>query len=150
METGAWLARHWVDLLQSVGIIGGLVFTAYSIRKEARARQIANMMGAAQQHYSIWKELYGRPHLLRIVDRNAALVEKPVSDEERLFVTAIIIHLDSIHRALKAKLFLNQEGLREDVRGFFSLPIPKAVWEQAKRLHDRDFVTFVETTLQDS
>jgi len=31
MEAFAWAAHHWLDLLQSVGIIGGLFFTAASL-----------------------------------------------------------------------------------------------------------------------
>jgi hypothetical protein len=148
MGAFAWIAGHWVDLLQSVGIIGGLVFTAHSIRKEARARQIGNMMAAAQQHHAIWKELYDRPHLLRVVDENAVLDEKPITDEEQMFVSSIIIHLDSIHRAIKAKMFLSQEGLRRDVKGFLSRPVPKAIWEKLRPLQDRDFVEFIEECLR--
>jgi len=39
---------------------------------------------------------------------------------------------------------LKPEGIRRDVWELFSLPIPKAVWEKAKDLHDADLVAFVE------
>ena len=142
-----WLTGHWLDLLQSIGIIGGFVFSAYSIRKESRSRQIANMLAAAQHHHAIWRECYNNPYLFRVVDKKAKLDKKPVTPAEQLFVTAIIIHLDSLHRAIKAKIFMQQEGLRRDVRSFFSLPIPKAVWREVKLLQDRDFVKFVEECL---
>jgi hypothetical protein len=36
------------------------------------------------------------------------------------------------------------EGLRQDIRWFFSLPIPKAVWEKIKERQDTKFAKFVE------
>jgi hypothetical protein len=145
MEGLGWITGNWVDLLQSVGIVGGLLFSAHTIRKESRARQIGNMLAAAQHHHSIWKEFYTSPHLARVTNRELELGECPITEAERMFVTAIIIHLDSLHRAIKARMFLQQEGLRRDVKDFFSLPIPRAVWEDAKLMQDRDFVAFVES-----
>jgi hypothetical protein len=148
METTNWLVEHWVEVLQTVGIVGGLCFTVYAIRKDGQARQIENMMGMAHHHYSIWKEIYHRPQLLHVMDKKVIVEQSPVTPEEQLFVTAIIIHLDSVHRARKAKLILNQEGLREDIHRFFSLPIPQAVWREVKQLHDQDFVAFVEAAIR--
>lgn len=34
--------------------------------------------------------------------------------------------------------------MRRDVAWFFSLPIPKAVWEKLKPLQDEEFVAYVE------
>lgn len=144
MEVVTWLVSHWLDLLQSIGIISGFVFTAHTIRKEATARQIGNMLAAAQHHHSIWKECYTSPHLLRVVEQAADLETKPITAEEQLFVTAIIIHLDSLHRAIRAGMFMQQEGIARDVKQFFALPIPGAVWDCVRSLHDRSFVEFIE------
>jgi len=46
---------------------------------------------------------------------------------------------------MKAKMFVHLEGLPEDVKSFFSLPIPKAVWNAIKSSQDKDFVTFIES-----
>jgi hypothetical protein len=37
--------------------------------------------------------------------------------------------------------------LRRDVAQFFSLPIPRAVWEKTKVTQNDDFVAFVESCL---
>jgi hypothetical protein len=42
MEAFHWLIEHWFDLIQTVGIIGGLLFTAHAIRKDEMARTISN------------------------------------------------------------------------------------------------------------
>ncbi len=147
MEAFPWLAENWFDLLQTVGIVGGLIFTAVSLRKDDRAREIANLLAVNQQYRSIWKELYDQPKLFRVLQRDVNLKDHPVTDEERLFVKQLIVHLDTVRRAMKAGLFVKLEGLQADVREFFSLPIPQAVWEKLKPLQDADFVAFVEDYL---
>lgn len=37
---------------------------------------------------------------------------------------------------------INPEGLRQDIGEFFSLPIPRAIWEKIKSLQNEDFVRF--------
>lgn len=147
MGVANWLAQHWLELLQSVGIISGFWFTAHTIRKEGLARRIGHLFTVAQQHHSIWKELYDRPHLSRVLDANAVPSASPITSEEQLFVTMVVIHLDGVHRAIKAKMFIKMEGIEKDIRSFFSLPIPHAVWTELKQLHDKDFVAFVESCL---
>lgn len=147
MEVSGWIPQNWLDLLQSVGIIAGLLFNAYSTWKEGRAREIGHMLAIADQHRQIWKEFYEKPKLSRILEKVTDLSKEPVSREEELFVTLLILHLDKVHRAMKAGMFITLEGLQKDIEGFLSLPIPKAVWEKIKPLQDRDFVKFIETFL---
>jgi hypothetical protein len=145
METARWIAEHWFDLLQTVGIVSGFAFTAHALATESEARKIGNLIALNQEHMAIWKELYARPELSRITDERAALDTKPLSHEERLFVTFLILHLSVVYRAMKAKMFVNIEGLTEDVKAFFSLPIPKTIWNTIKLSQDKDFVTFIES-----
>ena len=142
-----WIAQH-SDLLQNLGIIVGFVFTAHSVRKESEARKISNMVSVAQHHYAIWKQLYERPELSRIMDRGADLGTKPLTNEELLFVTSLIQHLDMVRRMIKAKMFVKLEGLQTDIKEFFSLPIPKAVWETMKPFQDKAFIRFVGKILR--
>src|ERR1051325_6097078 len=95
---GGGVTQHCFDLLQSVGIVSGFIFTAYSIRKEDVSRRIGNLLAIAERHHSIWKLLYERPGLSRIMDDRAALDTKPLSDEEQVFITALILHLDTVDR----------------------------------------------------
>jgi len=69
---------------------------------------------------------------------------KPLSHEETLFVTFLILHLSVVFRVMKAKMFVNIEGFTEDVKEFFSLPIPKTIWNSIKSSQDKDFVSFIE------
>jgi hypothetical protein len=44
---------------------------------------------------------------------------------------AFIFVFDSDKKA-KTKMFVTVDGVNRDVKEFFSLPIPKAVWEKIK------------------
>jgi hypothetical protein len=145
METARWIAEHWFDLLQTAGIVSGFAFTIHALHTESEARKIDNLIALNQEHMAIWKELYVRPELPRITEKRVALDTKPLSHEEALFVTFLILHLSVVYRAMRARMFVNIEGLTKDVKEFFSLPIPKTIWNTIKSSQDKDFVTFIES-----
>ena len=139
-----WIGENWVTVLNAVGIVGGLLFTAFSLRSETKTRRIANLLAITQNHREVWTELYRRPALERVLKSSAELARQPVSVEEEIFVNFVILHLNSVYQAIKAGLVIKPEGVRRDVWWFFSLPIPQAVWEKMKVLHNDDFVSFVD------
>lgn len=144
MEVSRWIGEHWFDLVQSVGIVASLLFSAYTTHKDERARRIGNVIAVNEEYQHIWRELYSQPKLARVLKQNVDLSKEPVSEEEWLFVKMLILHLDTVRRAMKARMFVKIEGLREDVRELFTLPIPKAVWKKIMPFQDQDFVAFVE------
>lgn len=145
---GDWIAGHWFDLLQTVGIIGSLLLAAYTAWKDDRARRIGNSIAINDQHRRIWKDIYEHPQLARVLEKDADVAETPVSLGEELFVTSIVAHLSTVFRAMKHGEFVKLEGLQNDVREFFALPIPKAVWEKLKPFQDANFAKFIETALK--
>jgi hypothetical protein len=150
MEGLQWIGEHWFDLLQTVGIVGGLLFTAYTTKKDDRSRKIANLIAIKQQYREIWKELYDRPQLGRVLEKTVDLMTQPVSLQEWLFVKLLILHMDTVHRAMKTGMFVSLEGLRGDIREFFSAPVPKIVWERMKALQDTDFVQFIDSCIAEA
>ena len=143
MEVLNWFAKHWHTLLESVGIIG-LVFTAVSFRKDAQARKVENLLKFTQAHRDLWSQLYSSPQLRRVLDKNVDLDAAPITAEEEMFLGFVLLHLKSAYRAARAGVFVLPEAIGDDIRSFFSLPIPRATWEKLKKNHDRDFVRFVE------
>ena len=123
-----WLAHNWFDLLSTVGIVGSLWFTAVSLRSDTKTRRTANLLVITANHREIWKEISSNPALARVEDPMADAVKQPVSRAEEAFVYQMIAHLSSVYESLKDDLLIKQEGLRRDVKEFFSLPVPKAVW----------------------
>ncbi|MCX6927483.1 MAG: DUF6082 family protein [Verrucomicrobia bacterium] len=148
MRALPWITEHWFELLQTAGIIGGLLFTAITVRKEERARKITNSIAINEQHRQIWTEVYAYPELSRVMMPDRDLEHEPVSDRETLFVNTLIVHLSTAYRAMKYDEFVRLEGLSKDVKMFFSLAVPRATWQNVRAFHDNDFVDFIEALLE--
>ena len=138
------LQDNWFTLLQSLGIIGGLFFTGFSLRIDAKVRRVGNLFEVTKQHREIWIMIYSRPELKRVIESKPNLDMRPITDEERLFVTFLMLHLATNFRAAQAGMFMLPEERHSDISNFLSRPIPKAIWEKLKPLQDREFVEFVE------
>jgi len=144
MEIGGWILQNGFNLVSAIGIVASLLFTAFSLRSEAKTRQIANLLTITANHREIWNEFLNNPKLARVRDANADTVKEPVTDAERVFVTIIILHIGSVYYAMKDELVIKLEGLRRDVAQFLSLPIPQAVWEKMKVVQNDALVRFIE------
>jgi hypothetical protein len=83
--------------------------------------------------------------LARVRDASADTTKQPVTAAERVFVIFVIFHMSSVFYAMSNQLVVKVEGLRRDIAQFFSLPIPRDVWEKVKVLQNDDFVAFVES-----
>ena len=144
MGIGEWILQNWFNLFSSIGIIAGLWFTAFSLRSETKTRRIANLLTITANHREIWKEFLNNPKLARIRDTTVDTAKQPVTDVERVFVTFVIHHLNSVYYTLNDQLVVKYEGLRRDIAQFFSLPIPQSVWEKTKIFQNDVFVKFIE------
>jgi hypothetical protein len=148
MGIGEWILQNWFELFSSVGIIGGLWFTAVSLRSETKTRRVANLLTITANHREVWKEFFSTPELARVIDPAANVAKKPVTPDEEFFLNMIISHTSSVYEALKDELVIKQENLRRDVKSFFSLPVPKAVWPKTKLLQNQDFAAFIDSSLK--
>lgn len=143
-----WLQHNWFSALQAIGIIGGLVFTAVSIRQATQARKVSDLLTLTEQHRELWDEVYKRLDLGRVLDPAADLVAKPVTVTEERFLNEVIVHVNTGWQLAKNGSLLTLESLAADVRGLFSLPIPRAVWKESRGIRDPAFVEFVEGCLE--
>jgi hypothetical protein len=148
MEIVEWISQNWFSLFSSLGIIGGLWFTAVSLRSETKTRRIANLLTITANYREIWKELFHSPELARVIDPNADVAKQPVTPQEELFVGQVISHINSVFYATNDDLVIEWEGLRRDVAQFLSLPIPKAVWIKTKLLQNQNFAAFIDSSLK--
>jgi hypothetical protein len=141
---GGWLTENWFNLLSAVGVICSLLFTGVSLRSETKVRRIGNLLTLTQNHRELWSALFRNPDLARVLDASPDLAKNELTRDETIFVNMIIQHLSSAYEALKTGLTIKPEGLSQDVGEFFSLPIPRIIWEEIKSLQNDDFVAFVE------
>ena len=145
MEIGGWVSQNWFNLFSAIGIIAGLWFTAVSLRSETKTRRIANLLAITASHREVWKTFLDDKGLARVRDASADTTKQPITDAERVFVMFVIFHMSSVFYAMSNQLVVKVEGLRRDIAQFFSLPIPRDVWEKIKVLQNDDFVAFVES-----
>jgi hypothetical protein len=143
-----WLVENWFDVLSSIGIIGSLLFTAFALHSETKTRRVANLLSITANHQGVWKEILHAPQLGRVIDPAANISKEPVSPMEELFVGLIIAHVNSVYYATHDSLVIKWENWHQDVKQFFSLPIPKAVWTKTKLLQNHDFAAFIEVSLK--
>ena len=142
-----WFTENWFNLLSSVGIIGGLWFTAFSLHSETKTRRISNLLTITSNHREVWKEFLNSPDLARVIDPAADVTKQPITRAEELFVGLVIFQMSSVYYAMKDELLIKLEGSRRDIAHFLSLPIPKAVWNKSKLLQNQDFAAFIESSL---
>jgi hypothetical protein len=147
MGIGGWVTQNWFNIFSAIGIIGSLWFAAISLRSEAKTRRVANLLTLTQNQRALWSVFYQGLQLSRILDASADIVSFPVNRGEEIYTGALIHHLSATFRAMQSDLTIKPEGLRLDVREFFALQNPKAVWEKIKPFQDSDFVAFVDDCL---
>ena len=143
-----WIGQNWLALVQTAAVGSGLLFMGITVMLDARARRIGNLIQLTQQHRDLWERLYMQSELARILDPSADTAKLPVTVEEERFVIFLILHLSDTYYAMRAGFYQKLPGLRKDIERFFSLPIPRAVWEKVKDLQDETFVRFVEESFK--
>ena len=143
----AWLNDNWFSFLQSAGIVGGLLFTGLAARREARSRKTSDLLTLLEQHRELWSEVHRRPELARVILPEADLVANPISVPEERFLNLVIVHFHTGWQLAVDGVVHIPEIMAADVRGFFTLPLPRAVWEQSKASRDPEFVGFVDRAL---
>jgi hypothetical protein len=143
-----WFSTNWFEFLQSLGIIGGLFLSAHAARRDEQARRITNLNAIKQDYIQIWNKVIERPELGRVLERSADLREHPITAAERAFVKELIVHLDTVHRTMRIGMFVELEGLRKDVGGFFKSPIAMSIWQEFREVQDKEFVRFVEAAMR--
>jgi hypothetical protein len=139
-----WISENWFNLVSVAGIIASLLFTAVSLRSETETRRVGNLLVLTQNHRELWAKIFDYPELARVLDAAANLSEHPITLAESIYLGLVIQHLGSAYQAMKGGIVIQQEGLCDDIQSFFALPIPKEVWEESKKLQNKDFVAFVE------
>lgn len=144
MEWLGWAKENGFELLQTVSIVAGFFFTIHSIREDTKVRRIQNLLTITSSHREIWSRLIDKPELARILKTDVDPAECAVSIGEELLVQFLILHLNASFKARQNGMEFDDDGLAKDIRSFFSLPIPRHVWNQSKQFQSGDFVAFVE------
>jgi hypothetical protein len=147
MEIVRWLGEHGESLLSSLGIVGGLAFTGVGLHRDSRARRIENLISLTQQHREIWAQVLDAPALARVAEPLRDIRKEPATERERLFLQSLVLYLGTVHRAVQLDELLKPHGMEQDIRDFFTRPLPHMFWLEIRRYQDPDFSDFVERNL---
>lgn len=139
-----WVNREWFNGVQTLGIVGGLALAAIAARRESKARRIEDYLTLAGQHRELWTDAHARPDLARIFHRELDLVATPITVAEMEFLNLVIVHFHTGWLLGNQGGLLRLDVLSADAKDFFSLPLPRKVWEETRHFRDPGFVHFIE------
>ena len=122
-----WLGANWFTLIQTAGVVGGLLYSAAALRMDTRVRRTEVILSLTEAHRDIWERLVEQPSLNRVLDAEANVHAQPPTPAERRFVQLVILHLATVRQAVKEKAYDPSPGMDEDIREFLTLPIPRTV-----------------------
>lgn len=148
MEISHWFWEVWHGLLGDVGVIASVTIATIALFSDNKTSRVSNLLTLTQNHHELLKPLFRNADLSRVQDTEVDLEAKPLTEAETAYINVRIQHLFSAYRAMQDDLTIRPEGFEADIRDFFSLPLPKAVWDKIRPFQNRDFVAFVESTLK--
>lgn len=142
-----WLGENWFSVLQSVGIVGSLVFAGHSAHAEVRARKVGDILTLSAHHRELWSEFHRRPDLVRILQRDIDLIAKPITLAEEEFLNIVFVHVQTAWELARHGGLLSLQTLRVDMKHFLGFPIPLIVWKGSRPHRDAKFVAFMNSNI---
>lgn len=139
-----WLDQNWFNLIQTFGIVGGLWFTAMTLRQQAQASKNTDLLTLAGQHRELWSEVHRRSDLNRVLHADVDLVAAPITVAEEEFLNTVIQHFNTSWVLARTGVAITTKTLAVDARSFFALPLPRTIFERTKAARDPKFVRFIE------
>jgi hypothetical protein len=144
----SWVDGNWFNVIQTVGIIGSLWLATGAANRDARAKEIENLLSLSEHHRELWQAIPQRKDLERVLQTDANVRLAPPTVAESEFLNLVIVHFQTGWWIARAGGMTTLKEMKVDVRGFFSLPLPRVVWEKTKALRNQRFVSFVQRALR--
>lgn len=144
----AWLGANWIDLIQTTGVVAGLLMSAAALRMDTRVRRTEVILRLTEAHRDIWERLVEQPSLARVLEPGVSPSDAPPSPSERRFVQLVILHLATVRQAVREGTYDASPGMDDDIREFLSLPIPRSVAESLVRFQPADFQDYLRRLME--
>lgn len=144
----SWVEGNWFNVIQTTGVVGSLLMASAAAQREAKAREIENLLTISAHHRELWSGARHREELERVFRDNVPTQNSPVTVAEEEFLNLVVAHFQTSWRIAKVGGIITLKELASDVQGFFTLPLPAAVWEKTKKYRNRKFVKFVKKALE--
>lgn len=140
----------WISWIQSGGVIASLIFAGLAMLMNIRTQRLTNLLKLTSAHREIWSTLLHRSEVRRVLCEKPDLGDLPITEDERLFVTFIILHINVCVKFSNSRMVTSIEQMRLDIGELFSLPIPNQIWNSIRRYQDRDVVSFIDECISGS
>lgn len=143
--------------LESIGIIGGLILSGLGLLLNAlatfrnnKASKLLNYQEITKSHRELWKlTLNDTDKYSRIFSEKVNLSKKPITYHEHRFIHLLLLHMTTVYNFSKHSHLIEIEKMKVDIGEFLSFPIPYEVWKRTKFYFNRDFITFVEKSIDE-
>lgn len=122
--------------------------TAAAANREAKAREIENLLTMNAQHHDLWGGALQKPELRRVFEADVDVLKSPATVAETEFLNLVLVHYQTGWTVAKSGSLITLSELKSDLCNFLSLPLPRTVWEKTKGLRNAKFVRFVEKALE--
>jgi hypothetical protein len=145
----SWFHENWFNLLQTCGIVAGLVFSALTMRRDVEGRRVSDQIGMAEQHRELWGAMLDNPKLERVLEATRDLQKEPITVSEEQFLISVISHYHTgwlLGRSGGSLVSLQTQAL--DAGWFFQLPLPAHVWAKVKSAQEPGFRRFIEESVR--
>lgn len=96
-----WVEGNWFNLIQTVGIVGSLILAMAAAKREAKTREIENLLTISGHHRELWGGARQKEELERIFREDDRFLNLPITvAEEGIF--------ESCHGSLSYQLAYQQ------------------------------------------
>ena len=146
MENSLGVYGFLGNLIQNVGVIGGLLLGAFEARRAWMAMDDESLRAIANERAQLEKTEMQLPRVL-LADLNLVAIP-PTAEEAKFLNNQIVLYLRT-WRLAKRGGPITLEELALDAKGYFAYPLPRAIWEQTKENRNPEFVRFIEEALDD-
>lgn len=138
-----WLETNWFNLVQTVALLLGLIFTGLGFARDSRSRRLSNLLALKEEHRELWSTIHDKPELARVLEPELDLVGSPMTNQEEVFLRQMIVHFAVAWELARDGMPLDMAAFQHDAREVFSLPLPKLAWERAFKAQDPRFANFI-------
>jgi len=152
----------WFSVVQTAGIVGGLVFygitcqqqagaqreQADAQRQQARAQETQNLIAFSERHRAFWREAYRNPELQRVFSVTARAESLSTIEEE--FINEALVFYEVSWRIVKNSYQEYLKPLAKDLARFLSFPLALATWNKTREVRDEQFAEFVRGAIEHS
>jgi len=150
----------WFSVVQTAGIIGGLVFygitcqqqaraqreQADAQRQQARAQETQNLIAFSERHRAFWHEAYRNPKLQRVF--SVKVQAESLSSVEEEFINEALVFYEVSWRIVTSSYQDYLKPFARDLARFLSFPLPLAAWNKTKEVRDEQFSEFVRGAIE--